>query len=221
MAEGVSQWTNICCNPFGKPSHYVRNKKQLRQVSDWMIKKVPTLKHDQKICASCRKQISHTSTPSPTPEEHRATTPESPVGGYEFPDEGPESDPAVVTPPGEELEPESSESVALVNVCLETFGETPITKTKLKRNKKRSKKKVDKITTMMQKAVISERPSCNDCEIVSQLKEKFQTATKKLVSQKDPGGIWHNHFHGTASKRVDQREGSVGNARSQAGACSI
>ena len=183
MAEGVSQWTNICCNPFGKPSHYVRNKKQLRQVSDWMITKVPTLTHGQKICASCRKQLSHTSSPSPTPEERRATTPESPVEGSEFPDEGPESDPAVVTPPGEELEPEPSESVALVNVCLETFGETPITKTNLKRAKKRSKQKVDKITTMMQRAMISERPLCNDCEIVSQLREKFQTATRSEKMQ--------------------------------------
>ena len=142
MAESVSQWTNICCTPFGKPSHYVRNKKQLRQVSDWMITKVPTLTHGQKICASCRKQLSHTSSPSPTSEERRVTTPESPVEGSEFPDEGPESDPAVVTPPGEELEPEPSESVALVNVCLETFGETPITKTNLKRAKKRSKQKL-------------------------------------------------------------------------------
>ena len=132
MAEGVSQWTNICCNPFGKPSHYVRNKKQLQQVSDWMIRKVPTLTHGQKICASCRKQLSHTSSPSPTPEERRATTPESPVERSEFSDERPESDPAVVTPPGEELETEPSESVALVNMCLETFGETPITKTNLK-----------------------------------------------------------------------------------------
>ena len=97
------------------------------------------LTHGQKICASCRKQLSHTSSPSPTPQERRATTPESPVEGSEFPDEGPESDPAVVTPPGEELEPEPSESVALVNMCLETFSETPITKINLKRANKRLK----------------------------------------------------------------------------------
>lgn len=103
----------------------------------------------------------------------------------ESPDEGTESetDPAVVTPCGEELQPETSESVALVNMCLETFGETPITKTKLKRSKKRSKQKVDKITTMMQKAVISERPSCSDCEIVSQLREKYPTATRSEKMQ--------------------------------------
>lgn len=155
-----------------------------------MIAKVPSLTHQQKICASCRKQLAQTSTPSPTPEP-RETTPElvkSPDERSELlesPDEGPESetDPAVVTPCGEELQPEPSESVALVNMCLETFGETPITKTKLKRSKKRSKQKVDRITTMMQKAVISERPSCSDCEIVSQLREKFLTATRSEKMQ--------------------------------------
>ena len=190
MAEGVSHWTNVCCNPFGKPSHFVRNKKQLRQVSNWMIEKVPSLTHGQKICASCRKQLAQTSTPSPT-SEPRETTPElveSPDERSELlesPDEGPHSepDPAVVTLCGEELQPEPSESVSLVNMCLETFGETPITKTKLKRSKKRSKQKVDMITTMMQKAVISKRPSCSDCEIVSQLREKFPAATRSEKMQ--------------------------------------
>ena len=150
-----------------------------------MIAKAPSLTHGQKICASCRKQLSQTSTPSPTPEP-RETTPElveSPDEQsklLESPDEGPETDPAAVTPSGEA---EPFESVALVNMCLETFGETPITKTKLKRSKKRSKQKVDKITTMMQKAVISERPSCSDCEIVSQLREKFPTATRSEKMQ--------------------------------------
>lgn len=68
MAEGVSQWINVCCNPFGKPSHFVRNKKQLRSVSAEMIAKAPSLVHGQKICASCRKQLAQASTPFPAPE---------------------------------------------------------------------------------------------------------------------------------------------------------
>ena len=72
-----------------------------------------------------------------------------------------DTDPAVGTTCGEELQ-------------LEAFGETPITKTTLKR----SKQKVDKVTTMMQKAMINERSLCSDCEIVSQLREKFLTATR-------------------------------------------
>lgn len=175
MAEGVSQCTNACCNPFGKPSHFVRNKEQLRPVSNWMTEKAPSLTHGQKICASCRKQLAQTNTPSPTPGP-RVTLVESPDEGLES-----ETDLIENTPLGEELQP--SESVALVNMCLETFGETPITKTKLKRSKKRSKQKVDKITTMMQKAVISERPSCSDCEIVSQLKEKFLRASRSEKMQ--------------------------------------
>ena len=153
-------------------------------------RKSPTLTYGQKICTSCRKQLAQTSTPSPTPEP-RETTPElveSPDEQselWESPDEGPQSeiDPVVVTPHGDELQPETSGSVALVNLCLESFGETPITKVKLKRSKKRSKQKVDKITTMMQKVVISERPSCSDCKIVSQLRKKFPTATRSEKMQ--------------------------------------
>ena len=70
-------------------------------------------------------------------------------------------------------------------MCLETFGETPITKMKLKRSKKRSKQKVDKITAMMQKAVVNKRPSCSDYEIVSQLREKFPTASRSEKMQKE------------------------------------
>lgn len=146
-----------------------------------MITKVPSLTRGQKICASCRKLLAQTSTPSPTPEPtpELVESPDELFTLLKSPDEG-ETDPVVGTPRGEELqlEPSDHESVALVNMCLETLGETPITKTKLKRSKKRSKQKVDKITKMMQEAVISERPSCSDCEIVSQLKEKFPTATR-------------------------------------------
>lgn len=151
MSEDVSQWVNVCCNTFGKPSHFVRNKKQLQQVSNWMVAKNPLLTCRQKICASCRKQLAQTRTPSPTciPRE---TTPElvestdKQLELLESPDEGPESesDPTVVIPHGEELQ-DPSETVALVNMCLETVGETPISKTKLKRSKKRSKWKVEKV----------------------------------------------------------------------------
>ena len=73
-------------------------------------------------------QLSQTSTSSPTPEPRETTpelveSPDEPSELLESLDEGPESetDPAVVIPRGEEL---SGESVALVSMCLETFGET-------------------------------------------------------------------------------------------------
>jgi len=83
---------------------------------------------------SCRKIFAQTSTPSPTPKP-RETTPEfvespnicleSPNICLESPDEGPEVeiDPAVVTLCGEKIQLEPSESVALMNMCLETFGQ--------------------------------------------------------------------------------------------------
>jgi len=114
MAEGVSQRTNICCNPFGKPSHFL--EKKFRQVSNWMILKSPLLTIGQKICLSCRKKLAQTCPLSPTPEP-RETTPElvefpnERSELLESPEERPESetDLAVVTPCGEELQLELSE----------------------------------------------------------------------------------------------------------------
>jgi len=57
MAEG---WTNVCCNPFSKPAHYVGNQKQLRPVTDRMLAKAPIISRGQKICTSCRIELSKT-----------------------------------------------------------------------------------------------------------------------------------------------------------------
>ena len=53
--EPVS-WRNVCCNPFNKPGHYSM-KKNLRPVLSWMIDVLPSVKADDKVCDSCRKQL--------------------------------------------------------------------------------------------------------------------------------------------------------------------
>ena len=80
-------------------------------------------------------------------------------------------------PSDEELQVDTSESLMMVNQCLKTIGETPLTKRKIQ-CKNYSKQKVEKITTMMKKAVIGDVHSgqTNDeGEIIKQLKEKFST----------------------------------------------
>ena len=66
-----------------------------------------------------------------------------------------------------------------MNQCLKEFGKTPITKRKL-RTKKYSEKKLDEITSMMEKLVIGDNSkSSNESEIIQQLKEKFQSTSER------------------------------------------
>ena len=67
----------------------------------------------------------------------------------------------------------SSASLALVNQCLKGSGKTPITKRKL-RTRKYAKKKLDEVTSVMEKLVIGEDSKSEDSEIIRQLKENFQ-----------------------------------------------
>lgn len=160
MAQSHSQWKNICCNPFNRPNHFVRKKNQLRLVTKWMCEKTPSILPGDKICDSCRKKLTTASPPKPSDSSASAS----------------ESDGAL-SPPDEELQVDTGQSLMMVNQCLDTIGETPLTKRKLQ-YKKYSKQKVIKITTMMQKAVIGDVHSdqTNDeGEIIKQLKEKFST----------------------------------------------
>ena len=74
----------------------------------------------------------------------------------------------------------SSASLALVNQCLKESGKTPITKRKL-RTRKYAKKKLDEVTSMMEKLVIGEDSKSEDSEIIRQLKEKFQLTSERNI----------------------------------------
>ena len=61
-----------------------------------------------------------------------------------------------------------------IHQCLKEFGKTSIMKRKL-RTKKHFEKKLDEITSMMEKLVIGEdSKSSNGSEIIQQRQEKFQ-----------------------------------------------
>ena len=156
MAESTSKWTNICCNPFGKSNHRVTKKSHLRVVTQWMCDKAPLISQGQKICDACRKELAKTS------ELLSDSASESEQTGISDEDT---------------FQVEAGEPLALVNKCLETIGETPITKRKLQ-SKKKSMEKVKRITAMMEKVVVGDTQHSDEREIIKQLKEKFSTATR-------------------------------------------
>ena len=125
-----------------------------------MCEKTPSILPGDRICDSCRKELTTVSLPHPS---------DSFVSDSE-------SD-GTISPPDEDVHVDTGESLMIVNQCLDTIGETPLTKRKLQ-YKKKSKQKIEKIATMMQKAVIGDVHSdqMNDeSEIIKQLKEKFST----------------------------------------------
>jgi sugar-specific transcriptional regulator TrmB len=63
---------------------------------------------------------------------------------------------------------------------LQESGKTPITKRKL-RTRKYAEKKLDEITSMMEKLFIGEDSKSEDSEIIRQLKEKFQSTTERSI----------------------------------------
>lgn len=137
MAHFPPQWKNICCNPFNRPSHFIRKKNQLRQVTKKVCEKFPSILPGEKICDDCRKKVAKFSPPKPS-------EPSEPS------DNSSESD-RIVSPSGEVFQVDTCESLLVVNQYLDTTGETPITKRKLQ-SKKYSKQKVEKITSIMQKS---------------------------------------------------------------------
>ena len=121
-----------------------------------MCDKAPLISQGQKICDACRKELAKTSEPlSDSASESEQTG----------------------TPDEDTFQVEAVEPLALVNKCLETIGDTPLTKRKLQ-SKKKSKEKVKRITAMMEKVVVGDTQYSDEGEIIKQLKEKFSTATR-------------------------------------------
>ena len=162
-----SLWPNTCCNPFEKPNHFIRKKSQLRNVTQWMCDKASSISPGQKICDSCRKQLTKISLPEPCDTEPESQSEIECTG--------------TISLCNEAIEVESSETLELVNQCLDTIGETPLTKRKIQRKGKQySKKKVERVTEMMRRAVIGDAhhsdSKSDESEIIEQLKDKFSTA---------------------------------------------
>ena len=129
-----------CCNPFGR-THSSREK-NMRSVSVWMCEKMPSLSLGSKICNDCRLKLARLPTP---PECSTACDFEPPAS------------PECISS-DESFLIGAAQSRLLVNECMDSIGETPITQRKI-RSKMYLEQKMKKITTMMESAVIDVAPS--------------------------------------------------------------
>ena len=76
-----------------------------------------------------------------------------------------------------------SQSIDLVNKCLEGIGESPVTKRKLQ-SKKYVAEKIGVITGMMESLMISDDSRSNtniDSEIIQQLKDNFESTDDRAL----------------------------------------
>ena len=148
----MAEWRQSCCNPFNKVHHTVRKKTQLRAVTKQMCKKVPSMLLGEKICHTCRKQMSGMSEfTEPEESQSRPFRDEqpSPHDDQEYLDVDPSQELPTMTDSSSESDSPSickqyhatlaTESRTRVNKYLRVAGETPITKRKLQSKKYREK----------------------------------------------------------------------------------
>ena len=104
------KWNIKCCNPFAKPDHLKRCR--LRTVLPWMCQRMSTINLGDKICETCRKQLSK--------------VPSTEVESLESVESGQEAS-------VDELS--AFESLESLNQCLGAIGETPVVRKKLQQAK--------------------------------------------------------------------------------------
>ena len=173
------EWKIACCNPFNVRGHTFK-RKNLRPVTRWMCEKAPHISIGARICDSCRKKLSRAFIPDVCVESADA---HSDSDAEDFLQQRPsllEGDSAIQPSLFEEHSQPSSASLALVNQCLKESGKTPIRKRKLG-TRKYAEKKLDEVTSMMEKLVIGEDSKSEDSEIIQQLKDKFQATSERSI----------------------------------------
>ena len=148
-----------CCNPFNLPRHsWSTRKKNLRPVKEWMCEKAE-ISVGSKICDSCRKKL--------------AKPPA--VGAIA------ESSAWCDSPSRDEPYVDVPEAMAAMNRCLSEIGETPLSK--CESHPKHVEDKIEKVTEAMMglfdDTAVSKFRQNDESEIILQLKEKFQTTTKR------------------------------------------
>ena len=173
------EWKSTCCNPFNVRGH-TSKRKNLRPVSGWMCEKAPHISIGARICDSCRKKLSRASIPDVQVESADTNSDSDTEDSSLQQPSSLEEDSSIQPSFCEEDSQPSSASLALVNQCLKESGKTPITKRKL-RTRKYAEKKLDEVTTMMEKLVIGEDSKSEDSEIIRQLKEKFQSTSERSI----------------------------------------
>ena len=166
----MAEWRQSCCNPFNKVHHTVRKKSQLRAVTKQMCKKVPSMLPGEKICHTCRKQVSGMSEPTESEKSQSRSFIEEQPSPYnqEYPEIELGQEPTMTDSSSDSDSSSSSDSSLIkqylttesrtrVNDYLKVAGETPITKRKLQ-SKKYKKRKFHTIVKMMERVGIDEKP---------------------------------------------------------------
>ena len=150
-----------CCNPFNLPRHnWSTRKKNLRLVKQWMCEKAD-VSMGSKICDSCRKKLARLpdlETVLNSPARYDSPLRDEPY--FDVP-----------------------EAMAAVNRCLSEIGETPLVKSE-RHDPKHVEDKIEKMTEAMKglfvaDTTVSSTRQNDESEIILQLKEKFQTTTKR------------------------------------------
>lgn len=152
-----------CVNPFKKQNHLVRDKKKLRNVTEWMRYLVPDLPETSKICDVCRKEI----TALKVQKEREEHDPDS------------DNDPTFDVPTT------SSHIIETLNTSLKELGESPIDVKKIK-SKQYSGTKIKKIESSMRRTLFAHSQESSDDEpeklessVLSNLKANFSSAHRK------------------------------------------
>lgn len=149
-----------CCNPLKKDKHSVKDKKRLRNVTEWMCALYPELDNLSKICDKCRKEISLIKD-----KEQRDAGSDSSV------DEA--SDPNFTAP--------SSVVLDTFNSSLVQLGESPVDCKKIK-SKHYSAEKMKKIEGAMKRQLFAKNNSSSDMDEPNELNESVLTNLKKVFS---------------------------------------
>lgn len=153
-----------CVNPLKKQNHLVRDKRKLRNVTEWMRHFFPDIPEASKICDTCRKEI----TLVRTQEDKREPDSDSDKNDPTF------SDPAT-----------SSQIVNSLNSSLKELGESPIAVKKIQ-SKQYSSKKIRKIQSSLKRTLFPHSQESSDDEhvqleesVLSNLKANFSIASRK------------------------------------------
>lgn len=162
-----------CCNPLKKTNHNVRDKKKLRNITDWICKLYPEISKNAKICDSCRKEISalnHGNASSITCQNE---------------EKAPDSD----EDPSFQAE---THMVETLNTSLQELGESPIDYKKIK-SKNYAARKVKNIDSAMKRklfvSIVQDSDSEDDQKdlidsVLQNLKTQFsnsESRNKKLM----------------------------------------
>lgn len=169
--------SRYCCNPFG--THKKKIAKGLRFVTTNLVKYNPSfnLTTKRKVCATCRNKLAKTPSPK-SPECQSSSTSKNSSPS--------KSDVECSTP--EEIENEYE--FRRLNKSLASFDVTPLKKSRMSHSPHYRKAQFNKIGTTIKRKLelVSGEPMSSEnekddnkteCEIIQQLKEKFNEATSR------------------------------------------